>query len=223
MLPRYSLCDDWFRAGYTTSGVYTITFNGKQRKVYCAMSNVASLGWTVIQRRVDGSVDFNRNWNDYKNGFGDVEGDYWFGNDDIHALTSMPGSTMMVWFQFKDFSGDIKNVVYRGFRVEDEQNKYKLHTGVFDSANGGISAGFITSHDQQFFSTPDMDNDIQNAVHCASRYKSGFWFSNCFSINPNGPYYASQDLCVADKGIHWLDWKPKTVCLKTFRMAVRKV
>lgn len=33
-------------------------------------------GSTVIQRRVDGSVDFDQTWNKYEQGFGDMESEY---------------------------------------------------------------------------------------------------------------------------------------------------
>ena len=33
----------------------------------------------VFQRRQNGRVDFYRDWDDYRNGFGDVEGEHWLG------------------------------------------------------------------------------------------------------------------------------------------------
>ena len=35
--------------------------------------------YQVIQRRIDGSVDFDRDWSDYLEGFGDKNGEYWLG------------------------------------------------------------------------------------------------------------------------------------------------
>lgn len=49
-------------------------------------------GWTVIQRRRDGSADFYRPWDDYKLGFGDLFGEYWLGTSTIQTRSahSMP-------------------------------------------------------------------------------------------------------------------------------------
>ena len=33
----------------------------------------------VFQRRFSGDVNFTRNWEEYKQGFGDLDGDFWLG------------------------------------------------------------------------------------------------------------------------------------------------
>ena len=75
-----------------SSGVYTIAnFCGvkcSNTKVYCDTSSGGG-GWTVIQRRKDGSVDFKkRDWVEYEDGFGDLNGEFWIGLRSMHCLTS---------------------------------------------------------------------------------------------------------------------------------------
>ncbi|CAC5388601.1 unnamed protein product [Mytilus coruscus] len=59
------------------SGVYKIFANNNCVSVYCDMKGD---GWTVIQRRQDGSTEFYRDWSDYKNGFGSLKGEHWLGD-----------------------------------------------------------------------------------------------------------------------------------------------
>lgn len=74
------------------SGVYTF---GSQRELnekgkdfnqqYCEYSTEGT-AWTIIQKRdnFNPPENFNRSWSDYKHGFGNLQRDFWFGNDYIH-------------------------------------------------------------------------------------------------------------------------------------------
>jgi hypothetical protein len=86
-------------------------------------------GWTIIQRRVDGSVDFYRNWTDYKNGFGDPTGEYWLGLDEIHRLTNV--STKVIRFDLWDTTGNTTYAEYSNFAIASENAKYKLSLGSY--------------------------------------------------------------------------------------------
>jgi len=48
-------------------------------------------------QQLKGSVNFTRNWTEYKNGFGDFTGsDFWIGNENMYAITNKPGMAYML-------------------------------------------------------------------------------------------------------------------------------
>ncbi|KAK0065184.1 BpFREP13.1 [Biomphalaria pfeifferi] len=57
-------------------------------KVMCD-TNTDGGGWIIFQRRINGKVDFYRNWQAYRDGFGDYDiGEFYLGNENIYNLTS---------------------------------------------------------------------------------------------------------------------------------------
>ncbi len=122
-------CADLYSKGYTTDGVYSIDPDGKGAfRVRCDMTTSRG-GWTIIQRRIDGSVDFFRYWKDYKNGFGDPTGEYWLGLDKINRLTN--SGTKVIRFDLGDTTGVTKYAEYSFFAVASENVKYKLSLGTY--------------------------------------------------------------------------------------------
>ena len=87
----------------------------------------------VIQRRFDGSVDFYRNWADYKAGFGDSSGEFWFGNENLHQLTKDRNYKLKIELVDKD--GTVAVVEYRTFIVGDEKSYYTLTVDDFFANN----------------------------------------------------------------------------------------
>lgn len=53
-----------------------------------AMQKIWEGGWTINLRRFNGSVDFNRSWTEYKNEFGELDGEFFLRLDKIHALAA---------------------------------------------------------------------------------------------------------------------------------------
>ena len=91
-------------------------------------------GWTVFQRRLDGSVDFYLDWASYKNGFGNLTGEFWFGNDNLHLLTAADDVILRV--DLEEFDGDIRYAEYTTFKVADESDKYRLLIGGYSGTAG---------------------------------------------------------------------------------------
>ena len=118
-------CHSLYKSSKTTTGIYTINPSGLgEFDVRCDMSSTAAIGWTIVQRRVDGSVDFFRNWSDYKVGFGNLSSEYWLGLDKIHRLTSSGQNTLRV--DLATFENETAHAVYESFTVANEVSGYRL-------------------------------------------------------------------------------------------------
>ncbi|KAJ8034033.1 Ryncolin-4 [Holothuria leucospilota] len=107
------------------SGVYTIKPDGYPQpfEAYCN-NDILSGGWTVIQRQLDGSVAFARNWEDYKNGFGFLSSEFWIGNDKLSYLTNQAMYELRIDMMMSN--GSSFYVKYKSFRISDELSQYTL-------------------------------------------------------------------------------------------------
>ncbi|XP_077443069.1 fibrinogen-like protein 1 [Stigmatopora argus] len=211
-------CASIYRNGARRSGLYTVvpSFAGVPVEVYCNM-DVDGGGWTVIQRRVDGSVSFDRSWREYRAGFGDLRTEFWLGNDHIHQLSGRGGYSLRI--DLEDWSGRHKHALYQHFSVEDEEHRYRLHVSGFA---GSARDSFGWYHDKRAFSTPDS-GDI-----CAEISHGGWWYGQCFYANLNGVYYGGGHYAAKGKGhlgpdgMVWHSWRNSDFySLKKVSMMIR--
>uniref|UniRef100_H3ASL3 Si:ch211-203k16.3 n=1 Tax=Latimeria chalumnae TaxID=7897 RepID=H3ASL3_LATCH len=211
-------CASMYYNGIRRSGVYTIvpSIRGMPTEVFCDMDTEGG-GWTVIQRRQDGTVNFNRSWKEYKMGFGDLHGEFWLGNDHIHEITSQGDYSLRI--DLEDWNNKQKYARYVSFSIEEEANHYRLHVNGF---SGTVEDSFAWYHNKRSFSTPDTGNI------CAEISHGGWWYHQCFFANLNGVYYKggrynakSRNLLGPD-GVVWYSWKNSDYySLKKVRMMVR--
>ncbi|XP_073836345.1 uncharacterized protein isoform X10 [Musca autumnalis] len=141
--------------------------------------------WIVILRRQDGSVNFNRNWLEYKNGFGNTNSEFFIGMEKLHNITSNGLPHEMV-ITLRTFDGNQTYAKYDNIVIGSEKDQYELKVlGVY-SGDAGDSLKHLEG---EKFTTIDRDNDQDGRHNCAEVYKGPWWYYQC---NPDaqlfGPY-----------------------------------
>ncbi|OWF48519.1 protein scabrous-like [Mizuhopecten yessoensis] len=207
MLPRD--CEEYYKRGHRLSGLYVIHPANASRslKVSCDMEDESG-GWTIIQRRIDGSEEFARGWDDYKAGFGSSDSELWLGNDLIHSLTQNKNLSLKI--DMVDMEDKYWTVTYSHFRIGNEESKYKLYVDGYQ----GNATDSLESSDEMGFSTPDQDND-GSSTNCAMYYTAGWWYKHCHYSNLNGRYQLGMVWYNYDKG-EWIQLKRATMKVKAF-------
>jgi ficolin len=146
--------------------VYTIDPDGFGTfKVWCDMQN--NKGWTVFQKRQDGSVYFYRGWSDYKVGFGKLTGEFWLGLDKIHRLTKSGQSFLRIEMTYHD--GTNVDAMYTDFSVAAESGNYKLNVGDLqgkylrrEGGREGVYVVFLSGH----LSKMIVLQHVSSPLHC---------------------------------------------------------
>ncbi|KAK2184603.1 hypothetical protein NP493_258g02022 [Ridgeia piscesae] len=199
-------CKEWLDKGYKQSGWYLIDTPSTTATfwVYCDMVSDGG-GWLVFQRRHDGSVNFARNWREYKVGFGGMSSEFWLGNDALHYITR-GRKTYQLRIDMEAFDADDKYAVYSSFKIGSEEEKFRITLGSYSGTAGDTFTGH---HNGKPFTTLDRDND-RSGDNCAQTWLGGWWYYSCMSVNLNGGYLFW--------GFSWSDYATR---LKTSEMKLR--
>ncbi|XP_068134998.1 fibrinogen gamma chain isoform X2 [Hyperolius riggenbachi] len=233
-------CQEVANKGARISGLYFIKplKAKKQFLVYCEIEPSGS-AWTVLQRRLDGSVDFNKNWVQYKEGFGYLSPkdttEFWLGNEKIHLISTQSTMPYVLRIELEDWNGQKSTADYSTFRLGSEKDKYRLTYAYFlDGEAGDAFDGYDfgddpsdktnTGHNGLPFSTYDKDNDKYGG-NCAEQEGAGWWMNNCHAGNLNGKYYQGGTYSTADSkgydnGITWVTWRNQWYSMKKTSMKI---
>ncbi|KAL7740826.1 hypothetical protein ACLKA6_013676 [Drosophila palustris] len=194
------------------TGIYDILipkFSSQPVKVACDALTRGG-GWTIILSRLDGSVDFYRNWTEYQKGFGDLNGEFFLGLDKIHALTADRNQELLVILE--DFDGDERYETYDAFAIGNEDRLYELHT--LGKANG-TAGDSLSRHLHMNFST--FDHGGRSGRKCAVDFTGAWWYNNCHVSHLTGKY--NND--AFGQGVNWEAFRGFSYSLKKATMMIR--
>ncbi|KAJ7374286.1 Fibrinogen C domain-containing protein 1 [Desmophyllum pertusum] len=176
-------------AGVNSDGLYLINLsNTGSVEVLCDQQTDGG-GWTIIQRRTSPFwLNFDRNWTEYKFGFGNLQGEFWLGNKIIHRLLKMP-HVLRIELKTRK-SRKFGFAEYSRVTMDGPNNKYRLKISGY---HGNISDCGGPSN-WQYFTTRDADNDKEPSKNCATEDHAGWWYKDCGCGNLNrqsGPKWDS--------------------------------
>ncbi|XP_014400058.1 PREDICTED: angiopoietin-related protein 5 [Myotis brandtii] len=219
----------------TPSGLYIIYPEGSSYpfEVMCDMDYRGG-GWTVIQKRIDGRIDFQRLWCDYLDGFGDLLGEFWLGLKKIFYIVNQKNTSFMLHVALESEDDTLAYASYDNFWLEDETRFFKMHIGQYSGNAGDAFRGFRKEDNQNAmpFSTADVDNDgchpaclvVGQSVKSCSHLNNntGWWFNQCGLANLNGIHRFPGKLLAT--GIQWGTWTKNNspVKIKSVSMKIRR-
>ncbi|XP_078621952.1 microfibril-associated glycoprotein 4-like [Branchiostoma floridae x Branchiostoma japonicum] len=211
--------------GSVASGVFSIkpVHVTEPVSVYCDQTTDGG-GWTVIQRRFDGSLEFFRHIGAYQNGFGDSSGEYWLGLDNMYRITDQ--NAYELYIELEDWVGNVKYARYSTFSV-GPGGDYILSVGEY-SGTAGDGFRLLSStngNNGAKFSARWLDRDTYSSASMTEYYGGGWWYKHAGSYSSlNGPYFRHTDGFISNNGygVYWYPFNNNYYySLKKTKMMVR--
>lgn len=218
-----------------TDGIHTVQVAGLEPFPVSCDTRTAGAGWTVIQRRQDGSENFYRSWAEYRAGFGNLSAEFFMGLEPLHFMTH--AEPYELYIHLEDFDGETRYAKYDRFVVANESESYAL-SGL--GKYTGDAGDALSYHVGMPFATYDND---KTRNRCALTYVGAWWYNSCqlrcvcfgplssyllpahcsFCSNLNGQYVegGSYERKLSGRGICWKSWRGYDYGYKLTQMMIR--
>ena len=203
------------------SGIYYLYLGldrpGPPVPAFCDMDTSGG-GWTVFQRRteIQPRTDFYRGWVQYKEGFGELDMEFWWGLEPLFRLTSLRDRRYELRIDLEDYEGEKRHAIYQNFRISSEKDGYRL---LASNYSGGDAGDSLSQHFGMKFTTKDKDQD-ERRDNCAIISTGAWWYKNCYDSNLNGKSLSGTH-GKDEYSISWKSWKGVDYFLKTVDMKFR--
>ncbi|XP_017397079.1 angiopoietin-related protein 3 isoform X2 [Cebus imitator] len=206
-------CTSIYNRGERTSGMYAIRpSNSQVFHVYCDV--ISGIPWTLIQHRTDGSQNFNETWENYKYGFGRLDGEFWLGLEKIYSIAKQ--SNYVLRIELEDWK-DNKHYIEYSFYLGNHETNYMLH---LVEITGNVPSA-IPENKDLVFST--WDHKAKEHFNCPESYSGGWWWHDeCGENHLNGKYNKPRTNSKPEKrrGLSWKSQNGRLYSIKSTKMLI---
>ncbi|XP_035107574.1 angiopoietin-related protein 3 isoform X2 [Callithrix jacchus] len=206
-------CTTIYNRGESTSGMYAIRpSNSQVFHVYCDV--ITGTPWTLIQHRTDGSQNFNETWENYKYGFGRLDGEFWLGLEKIYSIVKQ--SNYVLRIELEDWK-DNKHYIEYSFYLGNHETNYTLH---LVEITGNVPNA-IPENKNLVFST--WDHKAKGHFNCPESYSGGWWWhDDCGENNLNGKYNKPRAKSKPERrrGLSWKSQNGRLYSIKSTKMLI---